>query len=339
MRKVKQATIKDVSKLAGVGISTVSRYTNKSGYVSEEISKRIAAAIQELGYIPSNYARILKGSTTKMMNLIVPDITNPYYAEMYSAVQEMAEEQDYYVYLYQSKSIEKNELKAIKESENMSSDALIFCSEKRSERVLEYLKGIGIPTVVSNLYNDVYFDTICSEDGRGIYLMTKYLIEQGHRKIGYAGGSSDSHINIKRKGGYQRALEEHLIELNEEYIFEMDFSVGAGFRAGKYFTTVYDRPTAICAANDLIALGVITGLLEQSIRVPEDISVTGEDNIELGGIWRPSLTTVENSGKEFGQRACRMIFDRLLDGYDGEARVIQTERNIIERKSSRKLLA
>ena len=337
MTKIKQPTIKDVSKLAGVGTSTVSRYLNKSGYVSEEIAKKIETAIEELDYTPSNYARILKGSTTKVMHLIVPDITNPYYAEMYSAVQETAEREGYYVYLYQSKSREDQEMEAIAKCRNMSSDAVIFCSEDRHKRVFEALKELEIPTVVSNLYDEPCFDTLYSESGRGIYLMCRYLIEQGHKMIGYAGGPVNSYINKKRRCGYLRALQEAGIEVKEEYIFEMDFSVSAGYRAGKYFTTVTDRPTAICAANDLIALGVITGLNEQMVKVPEDISVVGEDNIEFGKIWNPPLTTVENSGSQFGIRACELIFDRLLRGYTGEPRIIQTERKIIERKSCKRI--
>lgn len=338
MTKAKQSTIKDVSNLAGVGISTVSRYINKSGYVSEEVSAKIEDAIKELKFVPSNYARILKGSITKTLTLIVPDIMNPYYAEMYSTIQRLAEEREYYVYLYQSKSREENELKAVTMCGRMSSDGVIFCSDNRSQRVEQALKELHIPTVVSHLYQDaLHFDTIYSQDGQGIYIMTKYFIEQGHTRIGYAGGSINSYINEKRRNGYKRALKEHGVSVNEDYIFEMDFSVNAGYRAGKYFTTLQERPTAICAANDLIALGVITGLMELEVKVPDEISVSGEDNIEFGKLWKPSLTTVDNSGSKFGELACKMIFERISDGFDGEPRAVQSERKIVERRSTKSL--
>ena len=311
----KQPTIKDVSNLAGVGISTVSRYINKSGYVSEKIAMKIDAAIKELDYIPSNYARVLKGGASRILTLIVPDIRNPYYAEMYATVQSIAEKCDYNVYLYQSNKKEQNELKIISVCKNMFCDGIIFCSEDKSNKVLEALKKLNIPTVVSNLYDDVSFDTIHSEDGIGIFSMTKYLIEQGHKKIGYVGGSKESYINQKRKKGYQNALLECDISINNDYIFEMDFSADAGYRAGKYFATLKDRPTAICAANDMIALGVMTGLVEQGISIPEDVSVTGEDDIEFAKMWRPSLTTIDNNGSDFGKMACSMLFERIIDGY------------------------
>lgn len=339
MAKSKQPTIKDVSSLAGVGISTVSRYINKSGYVSEEVSAKIEQAINELKFVPSNYARILKGSITKTLTLIVPDIMNPYYAEMYSTIQQLAEEREYYVYLYQSRSKEESELKAVMMCGRMSSDGVIFCSDNRSKRVEEALKELHTPTVVSHLYEDeLYFDTIYSQDGEGIYLMTRYLLEHGHTRIGYAGGSINSYINEKRRNGYKRALKEAGAVLNEDYIFEMDFSVNAGYRAGKYFTTLKERPTAICSANDLIALGVITGLMEQEVKVPEEISVSGEDNIEFGKLWKPSLTTVDNSGSKFGELACEMLFERIMDGYEGEPRAVRAERKIVERLSTRSLI-
>ncbi len=337
MSNKKQPTIKDVSNLAGVGVSTVSRYINKSGYVSEKVAEKINDAIKELNFIPSNYARILKGSSSKILTLIVPDITNPYYGEMYATVQTLAEKYDYYVYLYQSNKKEQNELKAITICKNTFSEGLIFCSEGKSVQVLEALKELDIPIVASNLYDEVCFDTIHSEDGIGIFLMTRYLLEQGHQKIGYAGGSKESYINQKRKRGYQKALLEKNITMNDDYVFEMDFSADAGYRAGKYFATLKDKPTAICAANDMIALGVITGLQEQDIRIPEDISVTGEDDIEFAKMWRPSLTTVDNSGSKFGEIACKMLFERIIEGYNGTPRVVKSERKVIVRQSTKSI--
>lgn len=333
----KRATLKDVANYSKLSISTVSRYINSSGYVDEVSARRIQAAIEVLDYRPNKFARSLKADATRQIMLIIPDISNPYYANIFREIQKLAIPQDYLPILYDSCQVYDNELKALRYAKELNVDGVIYCSLYNNAQSMEQLSAIGRPAVVNNLFDQTLFDTLYSEAGKGIYTAAQYLINCGHKKIGYVGGSPSSDVNTRRKKGFMRAMSAAGVPMQDDWFFEMDFSMDAGYKAGLYFAALKNRPTAICAANDVLAMGLITAFHERGIRVPEDISITGEDNIDFAAHYRPALTTIENSSTHFAHTAYQMLMERLQKEYEGEPRKVICPRKLIIRESTKVL--
>ena len=172
---------------------------------------------------------------------------------------------------------------------------------------------------------------------KGIYNTTKYLIGLGHRNIIYVGGSRKTWINTQRRNGFIKAMDEAGIEYDETDWFEMDFSLSAGYKAGKYITALDRKPTAICAANDQLAIGMMLAFQEVGINIPGDISITGMDDIEYARLISPSLTTVKNDPVPISE----YLINKLIRLIDDNEEDIPFDKNasgeVIERESTRKL--
>lgn len=334
MDKAKRTTIRDVASKAGVSIATVSRFLNSSGYIDAETAGKVKNAIDNLGFRPSRMAQGLKTRCSRQIMMVVPDICNPFYSTMYKAVQEYVHVKDYSVILYNTNEKLEEEITAIEMFGDLNIDGLIFCSINTYSEVMNKLKQLDNPITLLNSYENSPFDTVHSLKSSGLYLAADYVAGLGHKHIAYAGGPSDSIINTRRRQGFVKALDQNGLDVNNDYIFEMGFSMDAGYRAGKYFSALPVRPTAICAANDLIALGVILALNECGMGIPEDVSITGMDDIEFAALNRPGLTTVTNNPIEFGVSAAGLIFDRLEGRYDGAPREINISRRLIIRNST-----
>ena len=330
-------TIRDIAREADTSIATISRFLNKSGYVNVETAKRIELTIQKLGYSPSLAAQSLKTKKSRQIMLAVPDICNPFYSTMAKTVQFIAREKDYVVTLYNTNEDVSEEINAITTSQQISAEGIILCSVHVKEEVIESLKSSNISAVVANSYESCPFDSVHGVKGEGTYLTTKHLIESGHKTIAFAGGPFDSTTAARRRFGYIKALKEVGLESCEAYIFEMGFSIEAGYKAGKYFSTLNPRPTAICCANDLIAFGVLSAFNDCSIRVPDDISITGMDNIDFTNLSRPKLTTATNDSNEFGKSVINLLFDRIEGKYSGTPKEIIIPRILICRDSVKNL--
>lgn len=337
MDKTQKKTIRDVANLAGVSIATVSRFLNSSGYVDEDTALKVRSAIEKLSYRPDRIAQGLKSRRSRQIMLVVPDICNPFYSDMYKSVQEYVHEKGFSVILYNTNEKLEEELTAVEMFMDINADGLLFCSINTYGQVMQKLVEQPRPVTVMNSYENCPFDTIHSLKGSGLYLAAKYTAEMGHSKIAYAGGPRDSIVNLTRRQGFEKALQELGLPKKEDYCFEMGFSMDAGYKAGKYFSSLKDRPTAVCAANDLIAMGLLLAFNEEGMSVPGDISLTGMDNIEFAALSRPGLTTVTNNPAEFGRGAARLLFERLEGKYSGAPREICVERELVLRGSVRRI--
>jgi LacI family transcriptional regulator len=327
----RKATIRDVAREAGVAISTISRFLNRSGYVDEETGRRIA--IRMLDYVPTRAAQILKSRKSRQVMLIVPDIGNPFYSEMAKVVQAAARDKGYAVILYNTNESASEELDAVRTAQSSQSDGLILCSINANDEIIQALLAAGITTVMANSSGKCPFDTVHGVKGAGTYIAARHLLDLGHRRIAFAGGPSGSETEIRRKHGWLQAMAESGLSCDKSMCCEKGFSEEAGYEAGIYFSTLTDLPTAICCANDLIALGVLDALAERGIGVPESISVTGMDNIPFSHLSHPPLTTVTNDSMVFGQNVSRLLFDRL-EGYAGAPREMIVPRVLVPRAST-----
>ena len=330
----KNVTVKDIARETGLSVATVSRVINKSGYYDKATAEKVEKVIERLDYRPNRAAKNLKCSKTKNLLLIVPDIENPFYAKMVTEIQKRVRMEDYTLTMYNTNENLKEELRAIQLGREILADGIIFASVSSHDAILTELKKFGKPVVMVNSYDKCPFDSVHGKRNYGTYLSTKYLIEQGHTRIGFAGGTKDTVIAESRAKGYLTALKEAGMESSEELMFEMGFSSEAGRKAGRYFSTLKPMPSAICCANDMIALGVINVLGMLGVKVPEQVSVTGMDNLMYADICNPGLTSVTNDSTEFAQKAMDALFERLKGGYEGEAREYVIDHRMIVRGST-----
>ena len=330
-------TIRDIAREAGISIATVSRYMNRSGYVDAATAEKIEEVVKRLGYVPSRMAQALKTKKSRQLMLIVPDIGNPFYSGLARSVQASAKDKGYAVTLYNTSEDPGEELFAVEMAGQILSDGIILCSVHTASQVVEALKTLSVPVVLANSYEHACFDTVHGIRGQGTYLSTMHLLNSGHRLIGFAGGPGDSGIASRRKYGFLKALDEQNCSFSEDYCFEMGFSMQAGYKAGRYFSSLSPRPTAICCANDLIAFGILASFNEMGINVPDEISLTGMDDIPFAELTRPRLTTVTNDSGDYGKSVASLLFDRLEGAYTGPPREVVIPRRLIVRDSVKQL--
>lgn len=340
MKSRKSLTINDVARVAGVSNATVSRYINNKDCVTVRTGKKIEEAIKMLQYRPNRTARSLKTNRAMQIMMIVPDIKNPYYANMYNTVQQIAYKQNYSVILFSTDQEAKKEIDAINLVKELRCDGLIFCSIYDNEKVLAELQNLDVPIVTSNTFGKLIFDTVHGiKRGQGVYIGTRHLLEYGHRRIGYAGGNPDSILNMRRESGYKEALKEFGIPIDEELMYSTSFDIHGGFMAGKYFAGLKEKPTAIACANDMIALGIIQHFNRVGISVPDDISIVGMDNVEFTEYFKPAITTVSNDSSEFATKAMQLLLSRMSGEYAGPPREAVCERKLLIRQTVKRLNA
>ena len=337
MGKNTQVTIKDLAREAGVSVSTVSRALNDSGRVSIATRRRVRELARQVGFVPDASAQTMRTQKSRTILLVVPDIDNPFYSRMAGALQKMAKDRRYVLTLFSTNEERGEEFHAIETARSLRVGGIVFASVSQDAEVIGGLDRLNIPTVLLNSYVGGAYDTVHGERNTGTLLSTRELIRRGHRRIGFAGGPSNTVIGVSRRTGYADALKEAGIPLDSRLMFEMGFTLEAGYKAGKYFSSLPERPTAVCCANDMIAMGVLSALYESGIPVPEEISVVGMDDLVYSRITNPPLTTVSNDSCEFARRGFELLLDRMEGGYDGPPREVVLPRRLIERSSVRDL--
>lgn len=331
-------TIKDVAKKANVSVTTVSRYLNNSEHVSMSLANKIEAAISETGYQPNLLARSLKTQKSRTIVLVVPDICNPFYSVMAKTVQRIARANNYLISFCDTDGEAAQEVEAICAAQQQSACGILFACIDIKPQVVEQMKRSVIPIVGLNAYSaDFPFDSVHVLQNGGTYIAMQHLLELNHRNIVYAGGTPSSMIARSRREGYELAMKEKGLHPSAQDIFEMGFSQEDGYKAGRYFSTFDPLPTAICCANDQIALGVIDALQSVGLSVPEDVSITGMDDIPYGRTAKPSLTTVTNDGAQYAELGMQLLLQRITGEYTGSQRDVSVPNILVPRNSVRPL--
>ena len=326
-------TLKDVAKLAGVSTATVSHVINGTRFVSDELQKKVNDAMSALDYQPNMMARALKIGFQKTIGVIVPDCTNPFFAEISRAIDRYCFSKGYNIILCNT----DNNLDQQSSYTNMliskHIDGVIFISSDNSEEDVEKFQKHSIPIVIADRigkYHNV--DSIIVDNEKGGYEATKYLINRGFTKIGCISGPSFISSSSQRLLGYKRALKESNIELIDEYISVGDFHFAGGITAANAFLNLKNRVEAVFATNDMMALGFIDTLRNQGVSVPQDVSVIGYDNIQLAQFMSPKLTTVAQPLEELAQTATNLLLKKIKK-QSNRKKIIKLNPIIIERES------
>ncbi|HHF3176225.1 TPA: substrate-binding domain-containing protein [Vibrio alginolyticus] len=333
------ATMKDIAKLAGVSTSTVSHVINKTRFVSEEISERVNNAAKELNYYaPSALARSLKVNRTKTIGMLVTTSTNPFFGEVVKGVERSCYQKGYSLILCNTEGDNERMRQSINTLLQKRVDGLILmCSSLEGERIDVFERYPDIPVVVMD-WGPMLFtsDKIQDNSLRGGYLAAKYLIDCGHTEIGCITGPLIKHQAQMRYEGYKRAMNEAGLEFNANWIIESDFECEGGYQAFKKMAQRGGLPSSIFVSNDMMAMGVINAANELGIKVPDDLSIIGYDDIHIAKFMSPSLTTIHQPKYRLGQAAVETLV-RKLDEKSTEAQVVQLEPTLVERKSVKRL--
>ncbi|MZQ86405.1 LacI family DNA-binding transcriptional regulator [Paenibacillus sp. 5J-6] len=311
-----KSTIKDVAKMANVSISTVSRVLNNPDIVAKDKRDKIVEAIKQLNYTPNALARGLIHKRTQTLGVLIPDISNLFYAELIKGMEDAARESGNNLIICNTDNNQDRKNASFKVLSEKQIDGIVFTSEPVFPDNYELFKQLGVPIVLAATHSLEYeIPSVKVNDEQAAFDATEYLIRQGHRQIGMISGSMlDPISGLPRIQGFLRALRTHGIELDPDTCIEYgSYHFKDGYEAVKRLHKKFPEMTAVFATSDERALGCISYLHENKIKVPDDISVIGFDNTRMAGMCFPKLTTVAQPLYEMGQLVIRKL-DRMING-------------------------
>lgn len=327
-------TIREVADLAGVSYTTVSHVINNTRFVSEETRQKVIAAMQVLGYHPNALARSLRRGETLTLGLILPDSSNPFFAEVGHSIEDTAFRQGYSLILCNTEGDTQKEFQYVKVLCEKQVDGVIFIATGDQADSLDLLLSQEIPVVVIDReLPEVGVDAVLLDNYKAGYQATKHLLELGHRRIACLTGPSNITPSAQRVIGYQRALAEAAIQVEEDLIVRGDFHPRSGHDATSNLLKRPNRPTALFACNDLMAFGSISAAFIAGYKVPDDLAVVGCDDIELASYFHPPLTTIAQPKTLIGQTAIELILERIREPARPAQRLL-LESQLIIRGSS-----
>lgn len=326
----KKATIRDVARHAGVSVASVSYALNGVDKITPETKARIMKSIEELDYRPNMTARCLSNGDSRLIGVTLPIteagdvpgvlLDNPFFGEFISGIEYTIRNKGYDILL---SGVETNE-QYKNWIQQRKLDGIIMLGVY-PKSIFEEITNIGVPVVLTDSYEEYTkdFHKVLIEDELGAYMAVKYLISQGHKEIAIATGNiRNSHINMLRYQGYQRALTEAGLPVREELFYESHVSLDGGYQIGKKVLSSERKATAIFAVADVMAIGFMKSFQEGGNKIPEDFSVVGFDGIKFGQYMTPILTTIKQDSIRKGMAAAELLLADLSKGTRGNETVV-----------------
>ncbi|MCM0650076.1 LacI family transcriptional regulator [Clostridium swellfunianum] len=331
------SSIYEIAKKVGFSPSTVARALNGKGYVDERKREIILNAAKELNYAPSYAAKILKTKRTEKIIFAIPDICNPFYFDMINGANSVLEQYGYLMVLFYTKHNLNEELKVIQHLKEKYADGMIMVSFNFCHENIESINSSEAPVVLTNKYDSVdsddKFDYVYVDTYLGIKMATEHLLKQGHQRIAYVGGDMKEQTGSERFMGYRDAILDAGLKLESKYIFESNYTESGGYLCGKEILCLEQRPTAVVASNDLMAIGIINACDEAQVKIPDDIAIIGMDNTDIATRVSPKLSSVAMLQEEIGRNAAQILMDRL-NGDVGEKKRVKLFPRLVIRQSS-----
>jgi DNA-binding LacI/PurR family transcriptional regulator len=323
----RRPTIRDVARLAGVAVSTVSYVVNGTGQVSAGTRLRVASAIDAVRYEPNLLARNLKAGRAACIGLIAPDLQNPYSISVAAGVQDVVQSRDLLLVLCTTQSAPhwENYYSQVLRARRVDGLILLSGSSMLTSSILELIHKDSVVLVDERL-PALDVPAVTADNLRGARAVAEHVLEQGHRRIGIIGGPAPLWTAGQRLAGYREALATHGIDPDTVPIAPGDYQQASGFAGARLLLDRPDaeRPTALICANDLMAIGAMLFCRQSGLRIPEDVSLCGFDNITLAALTEPGLTSVDQGGRSLGRAACRLLL-RLIAPQAEDADPIEVE--------------
>ncbi len=330
-------TIRDVALAAGVHVSTVSRALNpdKRGLISAEVLRVVEEAALKLGYRPNRAASALRTGRTQTIGVLLPDITNPVFPPILQGIEASAAARGYFVFV--TNVVDAALARPIVERMLAQRvDGLVMAIATRDDPLVDYIGKAGLQAVLVNRADETgRLPAVVSDDRLAMKLAVDHLVTTGHRRIGHLAGPQNVPTGVGRRQGVEQALRDRGLEL--ACVAECEgYTREAGRAAMRILLTGHERPDAVVCCNDLVALGAYDVLRELGIRVPQDISITGHNDMPLVDMVNPPLTTIRLPHRELGWRAAEMLFDEI-EGRALSASTVVLRPELIVRESTRDL--
>jgi DNA-binding LacI/PurR family transcriptional regulator len=332
-------TIKDIARQAGVSHTTVSRALHHSPLISQKTTQRIKKIASELSYHPSFAARSLKTNRTQALGVIVSNIDDPFFSEILQGIDDVAQVNGYSLFIAASQHDLRRENSIVQTMRDHRVDGVILCSPRFTPEQSQRLYSYEIPIVAINNQGDQdYHYSIYHDDVDGGIQITEHLVSLGHERIAYLGDTLSGRTTDERLAGFRLVMQNKGLNVWNEYIHQVEGnSVDQGYAAIDYFLGLKIRPTAVICYNDMMALGVLKRLLLAGLQVPEDISVTGFDNILVSNYTYPPLTTFDQPKRFLGAEAARMMLEQLnteKNSTSNDAKVKRLKGMLLIRRST-----
>jgi LacI family transcriptional regulator len=307
--------LEDIAKETGFSIATVSRVLSNSPYpVRASVREKILEAAQTMGYRPNLIARSLRTDQTKTVGILVDDLLSPFSPPVVRGIQDRLKENNFLSLIVNSDWDTEQEQAGIESLLSRPVDGIIFVEYSHLTGT-EAMTNANKPSVfVHRLFGTPIKNSVVPDDIHGASMAVDHLVRLGHRAIAYISGIESWHNSKERLAGYQQTLEKHGLPLAKEWIQPGDWEVEGGYQATQNLLQLSNRPSAIFAANDLMALGAIYAIQDIGLRVPQDIAIVGYDNREFTWIVRPNITTVEMPVYEMGRVAADMLLQQIVEG-------------------------
>jgi LacI family transcriptional regulator len=330
-------TMSDVARRAGVSLMTVSRVINNKEDVKAETRQRVLEIIEDLDFRPSAIARSLATRKTRTIGLVIPDVTNPFFADITRGVEHLAYTEGYHVFLCNAEEDPQRELAVIESLEEKRVDGLILCSSRLDDEILASLLA-RLPAVVlinRHLAGDTEdrFDAVSLDDEFGGRLITQHLIDGSHRQIGFLAGPTFSYSGQERLKGYRAAMNAAGLVIQPGWVANCSPTVTGGYQLTLDLLARHPQLTALFCYNDLVALGALQAGASINRKVPQDLAIAGYDDIPLAAIVSPPLTTCRVQRHELGVEAVKALIDRIKGCQDGCHEILMKPELIIRQSA------
>jgi LacI family transcriptional regulator len=336
------ATLVDVARAAGVVAMTASRAINQSGYVSAEVRQRVLEAVKKLNYRPNLVARQLRVRHLNAIGILLPDIANPFSAELVNGVKQIFDEAGYTIFIATTSASIHQEKASLRAFVDHRVDGLIVATRgtKMGDEVLRNIARSGIPTVtIGRPVKLASVDCVTANHWQGAFDAVSHLISIGHRDIGFIGISPEDRLSLRRYRGYAAALEQAGLEVRNEYTVGPPNAPAFatqedGFAGMVNLAQLRRPPSAVFARNDFTAIGAMRAAHTLGMHVPNDVAIAGFDNIPLAAFTTPPLTTVAQPITEQGAAAAKFLLDRITTAKSRASKTISLECKLIVRGST-----
>lgn len=303
-------TIYDVAREAGVSDATVSRVFNNKSNVREATRQRVLNAAKKLGYVANLQARSLAGGQSKIIGLLVPTLDTAHIGQVVRGIDHELAKAGYEIMLYTTRH--RDSADYLKYIANSLSEGLLLVIPVLSQSYLSALKNLNYPYVLIDETDPSGESmTVNATNWQGAYDATEYLLQLGHRKIGFIKGLSTLNASTERLKGYQAALIDYGIEPDDEIILDGDFLPETGYTQSQTLLDLPTPPSAIFAANDRMAIGAMDAIREYGLAIPDDMSIVGFDDIPQSAVTSPKLTTVRQPLEQMGKAGAQLLLDKI----------------------------